>query len=186
MMISRCEVTIIPTLFHIFTVSIVIIIMKRVRLLTILPVVMFCLSVSGQGVEKVKDSKTTYSNIIEMLRGEPGLVIKGNGDGGTMPSMYIRGIGTNTDNYQPLFVVDGLRTDNILYIQPEQVYSITVIRDGTSAIYGMEGANGVIEIKTKAAVEAEKQQAQEKKDMRKKVRKEKKSRKKKDNDEAES
>jgi len=160
--------------------------MKRFRLLSILPIVMVSLSVSGQGVEKVKDSKTTYSNIIEMLRGEPGLVIKGNGDGGTMPSMYIRGIGTNTDNFQPIFVVDGLRTDNILYIQPEQVYSITVIKDGTSSIYGMEGANGVIEIKTKGAVEAEKQQAQEKKILRKKARKEKKARRKKRSDQVES
>ena len=153
--------------------------MKRFRLLAMLPVVMVCLSVSGQGVEKVKDSKTTYSNIIEMLRGEPGLIIKGNGDGGTMPTMYIRGIGTNTDNFQPIFVVDGLRTDNILYLTPEQVYSITVIKDGTAAIYGMEGANGVIEIKTKGAVEAEKQRATEKKILRKKLRKERKFRKKK-------
>ena len=159
--------------------------MKRTRLLALLPIIMFSLSVSGQGVEKVKDSKTTYNNIIEMLRGEPGLVINGTGDGGTMPSMYIRGIGTNSDKFQPLFVVDGLRTENILYLQPEQVYSITVIKDGTSSIYGVEGANGVIEIKTKAAVEAEKQQAQEKKDQRKKVRKEKKSRKKKDIDQTE-
>ena len=160
--------------------------MKRLRLLFILPAVMVCLSVSGQGVEKVKDSKTTYSNIIEMLRGEPGLVIKGNGDGGTMPDMYIRGIGTNGDNYTPIFVVDGLRTDNILYVQPEQVYSITVIKDGTSAIYGMEGANGVIEIKTKGAVEAEKKQKEEKKIIRKNLRKERKLRKKKVEEEVES
>ena len=153
--------------------------MKRSRLSALLSFAMICLSVSGQGVEKVKDSKTTYSNIIEMLRGEPGLIIKGNGDGGTMPTMYIRGIGTNTDNYQPIFVVDGLRTDNILYLTPEQVYSITVIKDGTAAIYGMEGANGVIEIKTKGAVEAEKQRATEKKILRKKLRKERKFRKKK-------
>lgn len=153
--------------------------MKRFRLLALLLFAMVCLSVSGQGVEKVKDSKTTYSNIIEMLRGEPGLIIKGNGDGGTMPDMYIRGIGTNGENYKPIFLVDGLRTDNILYLQPEQVYSITVVKDGTASIYGMEGANGAIEIKTKGAVEAEKRQAEEKKILRKKLRKERKFRKKK-------
>ena len=146
-------------------------IMKRVRRFALLPVFLLCLSVSGQGVEKVKDSKTSYNNIIDMLRGEPGLIIRGSSDGGTMPSIYIRGIGTNTEHYQPVFVVDGLRTDNILYIQPEQVYSITVIKDGTASVYGMEGANGVIEIKTKAAVETEKQKAQEKKIERKKTRK---------------
>lgn len=152
--------------------------MKRACFFALLPFLMLNLSVSGQGVEKVKDTKTSYSNIIEMLRGEPGLTIIGNGDSGTMPTMYIRGIGTNSDQYQPLFVVDGLKTDNILYVQPENVYSITIIKDGTSSIYGMEGANGVIEIKTRAAVEAEKNAAKEKKIFRKKMRKEKKDRKK--------
>lgn len=137
-----------------------------------------CLSVSGQGVEKVNDSKATPSSIIDMIRKEPGVTVLGNSDGGTMPSMYIRGIGTNSEHYQPLFVVDGLRTDDILYVLPENVYSITVIKDGTSSIYGMEGANGVIEIKTKGAVEKEKQQIEEKKIPRKKVRKEKRKRKK--------
>lgn len=152
-------------------------IMKRVRLFALLPVFLLCLSVAGQGVEKVKDSKTSYNNIIDMLRGEPGLIIQGNSDGGTMPSMYIRGIGTNTDHYQPIFVVDGLRTDNILYIQPEQVYSITVIKDGTASVYGMEGANGVIEIKTKTYAERQKQEANERKLEKKLKRKNRKSRK---------
>lgn len=152
--------------------------MKRVSHLALLLSVLFSLSVSGQGVEKVNDSKTSYSSIIDMIRKEPGVNVIGNSDGGTMPSMYIRGIGTNSEHYQPLFVVDGLRTDNILYVLPENVYSITVIKDGTSSVYGMEGANGVIEIKTKGAVEAEKQKVQEKKVFRKKARKEKRKRKK--------
>ena len=113
------------------------------------------------------------------------LTVMGNGDGGTMPSMYIRGIGTNSEHFQPLFVVDGIRTDNILYVLPENVYSITVIKDGTSSVYGMEGANGVIEIKTKGAVEAEKQKVQEKKVFRKKARKERKEKRKRKKEEKE-
>lgn len=152
--------------------------MKRVRHLALFLFALYSFSVSGQGVEKVNESKTSYNSIIDMLRKEPGLTIIGNADDGNMPSMYIRGIGTNSEHYQPLFVVDGLRTDNILYIQPENVYSITVIKDGTSSIYGMEGANGVIEIKTKGAVEAQKQEPkEEKKIIRKKARKEHKKRK---------
>ena len=153
--------------------------MKTFRLLTLLIVLPLCLPVQGQGVEKVKESKPSYTSIIDMLRGEPGLIIKGTGDDGTMPQMYIRGIGTNSENTQPLFVVDGIRTNSILYLQPEQVYSITVIKDGTASVYGMEGANGVIEIKTKAAVEESKAQAKEKKEVRKKMRKEKKEKKRK-------
>ena len=153
--------------------------MKRVRLLATLSVLMLSVSLFAQGVERVKDSgsKTSYNNIIDMLRSEPGLSIIGTGDDGTMPAMYIRGIGTNSKNFQPLFVVDGVRTDNILYLQPENVHSITVIKDGTSSIYGMEGANGVIEIRTKGAVDAEKEAAKEKKVIRKSARKAKKTRK---------
>lgn len=153
--------------------------MKLFRTITLLSAVLFSMSVSAQGVEKVKESKSSYTSIIDMLRGEPGLIIKGTGSDGTMPSMYIRGLGTNSEASQPIFVVDGIKTDNILYLLPEQVHSITVIKDGTASIYGMEGANGVIEIKTKAAVEAQKKEAQEKKDLKKKARKEKRERKKK-------
>ena len=92
--------------------------------------------------------KTQYSSIIDLLRREPGLVIGGAGTG-DMPSIMIRGVGTNSNATQPLFVVDGVFTDNITYIHPDEVYSIEVIKDGTAAIYGMQGANGVIEITTK-------------------------------------
>ena len=152
--------------------------MKRVRHLALLLFVLYSASVSGQGVEKVKDSKATPSSIIDMIRMEPGVIINGNADEGKMPSISIRGRGTNSEYHQPLFIVDGVRTEDILYVQPESVHSITVIKDGTTSIYGMEGANGVIEIKTKGAVEAEKQQVKEKKVLRMKARKEKRNRKK--------
>ncbi len=158
--------------------------MKRFRVFLFFGLVLLPVSVMGQGVERVKDSKKSYSNIIEMLRAEPGLTIRGTGDGGVMPDMYIRGRGTSSDRYQPLIVVDGVKTDNILYIQPEEVYSIKVIKDGTAAVYGMEGANGVIEIRTKSAVETEKKNTEKKKLERKKARQEKKARKRKNKKDA--
>ncbi|MGI6757935.1 MAG: TonB-dependent receptor plug domain-containing protein [Bacteroidaceae bacterium] len=126
--------------------------MKRVILYIVAMVLLFPLQALSQGVEKVKDSKVKYTNIIDMLRGEPGVTIVGSSDGGTMPLIYIRGIGTNSNSVEPLLVVDGIHTDNIMYLRPEDVYSITVIKDGTAAIYGMRGANGVIEIRTKSSV----------------------------------
>lgn len=114
-----------------------------------------------------KEPKTKYNTVIDMLRGEPGLVIGSDQGSGTMPSMYIRGIGTNSGQTQPLILVDGIQRDNITYLEPDDVYSINVIKDGTTAIYGMQGANGVIEIKTKAQAEAEKRAAEEKKAARK-------------------
>jgi TonB-dependent SusC/RagA subfamily outer membrane receptor len=146
--------------------------MKRVILYIVAMVLLFPLQALSQGVEKVKDSKVKYTNIIDMLRGEPGVTIVGSGDGGTMPLIYIRGIGTNSNSVEPLLVVDGIHTDNIMYLRPEDVYSITVIKDGTAAIYGMRGANGVIEIRTKSSVEAEKQRAEKQKTARKTSRRE--------------
>ena len=176
--VSRGKSTNNPAVFPNLPSSIVLINMKRVRLLALLPLTLFCLSVSGQGVEKVNDSKAAPSSIIDMIRREPGVIITGNADEGKMPSISIRGRGTNSEYHQPLFVVDGVRMDDILYLPPENVHSITVIKDGTTSIYGMEGANGVIEIKTKGAVEAEKKDAQNKKEFRKKIRKDKKRKKK--------
>ena len=47
--------------------------------------------------------------------------------------------------------MDGVQTTNIASISPEDVEEIDIIKDGTSAIYGMQGANGVIIITTKTA-----------------------------------
>ncbi len=96
-------------------------------------------------------AQTKYSDIFEMIRGKvPGVTV-GQAGPGQMPSIVIRGIGTNSGQTQPLFIVDGLQTENLASIRPEDVDSIDIIKDGTSAIYGMQGANGVIMITTKSA-----------------------------------
>ncbi|MBR3012776.1 MAG: TonB-dependent receptor plug domain-containing protein [Bacteroidales bacterium] len=96
-------------------------------------------------------AQTKYSDIFEMIRGKvPGVTV-GQAGPGQMPNIVIRGIGTNSGQTQPLFIVDGLQTENIASIRPEDVDSIDIIKDGTSAIYGMQGANGVIMITTKSA-----------------------------------
>ena len=125
----------------------------RLIFLTIIGLLAFSAAASAQDQEQKEESKVQYTSIIDMLRRQPGLQI-GMADAGVMPRILIRGIGTNTDQTQPLFVVDGVITDNITYILPNDVYSIEVIKDGTASIYGMQGANGVIEITTKTAREA--------------------------------
>lgn len=97
------------------------------------------------------DAQTKYSDIFEMIRGRvPGVTV-GQASAGQMPSIIIRGVGTNSSQTQPLFIVDGVQTDNIASINPDDVDEIDIIKDGTSAIYGMQGANGVIIITTKTA-----------------------------------
>ena len=104
-----------------------------------------------------------YSDIFEYIRGRvPGVQVGQAGPGQT-PSIVIRGVGTNSEHTQPLFIVDGLQVDNIASIDPNNVYQIDIIKDGTSSIYGMQGANGVIMVTTKSAVHAQEVKAAAKK-----------------------
>jgi len=120
--------------------------------------------------EKVKTGKTVYNNVFELLRSEPGVYVAPGGGNGVMPKIYIRGISTNTENTQPLFVVDGIITDNVTYLLPEDIYSVEVIKDGTASIYGMQGQNGVILFRTKSAVEQEQRAAEASKAAKKAAR----------------
>ena len=119
--------------------------------------------------EKVQAGKTSYRTVFDLLRDEPGVTIKGGGEG-SMPKVYIRGVSTNSDQTQPLFVVDGIYQDDVTYLRPEDIYSVEVIKDGTSSMYGMQGQNGVIIFRTKAAVEQEQAMAAERKAAKKAAR----------------
>lgn len=141
--------------------------MKRI-LMIFASILMLGGSLSAQ--EKVKTGKTVYNTVFDLLRSEPGVYVAPGGGNGVMPQIYIRGIGTNSGQTQPLFVVDGIIADNVTYLQPEDIYSVEVIKDGTTSIYGMQGQNGVIIFRTKDAVEQEKRMAQERKAEKKAAR----------------
>lgn len=134
--------------------------MKKAAVLT--AALLFVCAVLG-AQEKVRDQKdkTQYETVFDLLRGEPGVTVGPGGGNGEMPRIYIRGISTNSDQTQPLFVVDGIITDNVTYLRPEDIYSVEVLKDGTASIYGVQGQNGVIMFRTKAAVEAEKLAAEQ-------------------------
>ncbi len=56
----------------------------------------------------------------------------------------------------PLYVVDGQQLDNIDNIDPNDIASLEVLKDGaTTAIYGTRGANGVVLITTKSGKSGE-------------------------------
>lgn len=97
---------------------------------------------------------SSYSSITDYLRGRVPGVSVGPDNGGT-PKIYIRGISTNSDATDPLFLVDGVEVFDISGIDPNNVASVEVLKDASASIYGMKGANGVIIIKTKTAVEQE-------------------------------
>ena len=97
-------------------------------------------------VSKVKNNKQrqSYSNIFDMIQGNcPGVQISGG-------RVIIRGIGTNSDAIDPLFIVDGVQVSDISNIDPITVDSIEVLKDGASgSIYGTQSGNGVILITLK-------------------------------------
>ncbi|MBR5257128.1 MAG: TonB-dependent receptor plug domain-containing protein [Bacteroidales bacterium] len=94
-------------------------------------------------VKVKKNEAQTYSNMYDYLRGRvPGVQVTSDN------RIIIRGIGTNSGNTDPLILVDGVEMTDLSSIDPMFVKSVDVIKDGSSAIYGMQGANGVIIIKT--------------------------------------
>lgn len=86
-----------------------------------------------------------YSNIYELIKGRFAGVQVINGE------IIIRGINSINSSSAALIVVDGVPVDGnaLNTIPPVQVKSINVIKDGSSAIYGSRGANGVVLIETK-------------------------------------
>lgn len=105
----------------------------------------------------------TYSDIFDYLRGRvPGVVV-GPSSAGSMPSVQVRGVNSINSSTEPLYLVDGVVSDNISYINPNDVGSIDVLKDGSAAIYGVRGANGVIMITTKPYLEARQREAEAKK-----------------------
>ncbi len=92
------------------------------------------------------------TNPLASIQGKiAGVQIVNTGRAGQDPEIRVRG--TNSINgYTPLYVVDGLFTDNINYINPADIETMEVLKDASSlAIFGVRGANGVIIITTKRA-----------------------------------
>ena len=77
------------------------------------------------------------------------MVTPASGSPGAGAVIRIRGTGT-LNNSNPFYVVDGMLTDDISFINPNDVESIEVLKDASAtAIYGSRGANGVIIVTTK-------------------------------------
>ncbi len=84
-------------------------------------------------------------------------VMSGTAAPGTSPSVRIRGISSNSSGASdPLYVVDGLKVKDIAYLDPNNIESMEILKDGASAaIYGVEAGNGVVLITTKSGTKGE-------------------------------
>jgi TonB-linked SusC/RagA family outer membrane protein len=96
--------------------------------------------------------KSQAFNALEGLKGKAaGVNIFSNtGQPGGELRVIIRGISTINASASPLYVVDGVVMTNFQFLNPNDIESIEVLKDASSAaIYGARGANGVILVTTK-------------------------------------
>jgi outer membrane receptor protein involved in Fe transport len=88
-----------------------------------------------------------YTNIYQMIREEvPGVLVSGS-------SIVVQQQNSFFGSSQPLFLVNGARVNNISNINPVEVKSIVLLKGSQAAVYGMEGANGVLSITLKSGAE---------------------------------
>jgi TonB-dependent starch-binding outer membrane protein SusC len=90
------------------------------------------------------------SNVESMLQGRAaGVTVGTSGVPGAGAAVRIRGYSTFNSN-EPLYIVDGARVGSIVDLNPNDIESMQVLKDGSSAaVYGAAAANGVIVITTK-------------------------------------
>lgn len=106
-------------------------------------------SVANINTEKLNTQSNT--NIGQALQGKiAGVdIVSQGGAPGSGTRIMVRGIGT-LNNASPLYIVDGMYMNSIDHINPNDIASIDVLKDASSAaIYGSRAANGVIIVTTK-------------------------------------
>jgi TonB-dependent SusC/RagA subfamily outer membrane receptor len=121
--------------------------------------------VVGYGTVKRKDITTSVSTVstkdiqerpmisaANAIQGKAAgvTVMQPNGEPGTAMVVRIRGNTSINASNEPLYVVDGVPLTNIEFLAPNDIESIQILKDASSAaIYGSQGANGVVLIETK-------------------------------------
>lgn len=96
-------------------------------------------------------SRTPATSISRAIQGRAsGVLVTQGGKPGTGVTIRIRGIGSINQNPNPLFVIDGVVGGSMDNINPNDIESFQVLKDASAAaIYGADGANGVVIITTK-------------------------------------
>lgn len=105
------------------------------------------------GSANLEDFRNTQaSNVGQLLQGNlPGLNVGTVNSAGSTPSLSVRGRTTISGNQDVLIILDGVQYNGSLEsINPQDIAAMDVLKDASSvAVYGAQGANGVILITTK-------------------------------------
>ncbi len=97
-------------------------------------------------------AKTPNAQAMQSLQGRvAGVQIVSSGAPGDGPTVRLRGIGSFEGGSAPLYVVDGMFFDNIDFLNPNDIATISVLKDASAAaIYGVRAGNGVVLVETKS------------------------------------
>lgn len=109
---------------------------------------------SVQTTELRQSSSASLANAIAgRLSGLVSIQSQGGQPGRDDATMYLRGAAT-TNGRTPLILIDGVPRDNIRTIDPDEVSSVSILKDASAtAVFGVRGANGVILITTRRGSE---------------------------------
>ncbi len=89
-----------------------------------------------------------YTDVFSLIEGRfPGVTIKNNSSGSK--GIYIRGPKSIYGDTEAVYVVDGMRMSDVSFVNPCEMATIDVLKDGGAALYGADAANGVVVIETK-------------------------------------
>ncbi|MFA6087729.1 SusC/RagA family TonB-linked outer membrane protein [Mucilaginibacter sp.] len=100
-------------------------------------------SVTSKDIDRVHAGSTVSTSLAGKI---PGVTFRqSEGRPGATASLQIRNMGS------PLYVIDGIQQDEGQFnnLSPNDVESISVLKDGSAAIYGVRAANGVVVVTTK-------------------------------------
>lgn len=149
--------------------------MNKLYVLVVLSLVLLSpVSLMGEVADSLEIKKAVVNNPAELLRGEISGVRVSATDGSLngASSVFIRGLNTIRGDSQPLWIVDGIvvsnytgitipdytgdsyapARNNFAWIDPYEIESIEVLKDlSVTAKYGIQGANGVIIVKSRSA-----------------------------------
>ncbi len=103
---------------------------------------------SASNVQTQDPNASRPRTLAEMLSRVPGVMVHSTSDQSL--TVRIRGNSSLQSGNSPLYVLDGMVIQGLSAIHPDQIESITVLKDAeATAVYGSRGSNGVILFRTK-------------------------------------
>lgn len=112
-------------------------------------------AVAKVGAADLKNRSTSDAAVALQGKAAGVQILPNSGAPGKGADIRVRGMSSNSGNNSPLLIVDGLKVDNIQYLDPEMIESMEVLKDAASAaIYGAQAGNGVVLITTKTGAKS--------------------------------